>query len=320
MSREPLMPEVLDGFTAALVSPRRRRRWFVPRVLGTGLVVLAVGGTAVAAVAPEVPWNPFGGRSASVSGPGTPVSLAPPPADQTDTLAVLRRAQNDRDHGPLVSAWLRRFKSGEVDWGRIRIRYVRFLREVEVQSPEALDGRTIGKVRRGSLYLIPYDAAGVKQSRADFGFEEFCLVALYDDWPAGGPAPDRRGRDPQSGGRRATQRPASLEDRVTGGGPCGSAHTVRIKGLAGAGSYGRSWGIVPDGVAAVRARTRDGQMVTSRVENNAYELLAPGRDRPQDGSDTGQFAERRPPKSGQLRSGSYEWLDASGKVIRRMPY
>ena len=309
MSREPLMPEVMDGLTAAVRRDRPRRRWFLPRVLGAGLVVLAVGGTAVAAVAPEVPWNPFGGD------PNPPVTLEPPPADQTGTLAVLRRPQTDADRSPLVTAYLKRYRQANV-----RLGYIRYLREVEV-GPMIISGnRRYGDVRRASLFLIPQDTRRVKGMPKGFAPEEFCLAAIYDSWPEGAaPPPFPPPHKDRTGKLVVEPRPAELVDRVTGGGACGSSHVVRMKGIA-SGLWGQVNGIVPDGVATVRATTRDGQIVTGRVVNNAYELLAPGRDLPQDGSDTGRGAAMRPPKSGQLKSGTYEWLDASGQVIRRMPY
>ncbi len=308
MSRQPLMPEVLDGLTAAVARRRLRRRWMLPRVLGTGLVVLAIGGTAVAAVAPEVPWNPFGGD------PDPPVTLEPPPADQIGTLAVLRRPQTDADRSPLVTAYLKRYRQANV-----RLGYIRFLREVEVGPMIVSGSRRYGAVRRASLFLIPQDTRRVKGLPPGMAPQEFCLAAISDSWPEGAPPPNFPPRQGRDGRLLVPERPADLVDRVTGGGACGSSHVVRMKGL-NSGIWGRVNGIVPDGVAAVRATTRDGQTVTGRVVNNAYELLAPGRDLPQDGSDTGRGAQLRPPKSGQLKSGTYEWLDASGKVIRRMPY
>lgn len=310
MTRDPLMPEVLDGFDRALRRRPARRRRHVPRALGITLLALAAGGTALAAIAP---WNPIG------SGPDAAVTRKPPTPDQLRTLAVLRRAQTDGDRGPLVTAFLRRSGEGATG-GRIRLDYVRHLRDVEVLSSSTVDAGAPLRRRttRASLYLIPQDGRRAKGLPPGVPKQQFCLAAVFDAWPQGTAPPDLAGARTAGGG--APRRPADLVERVTGGGACGSAHDVRVKGLAsGDLTGGRKHGIVPDGVAAVRARTRDDQLVTAKVVNNSYELLAPGRNLPPDPHDRDPrpFA---PPLSGQFKSGGYEWLDASGTVIRKMPY
>lgn len=314
MSREPLMPEVLDGLTAAIQRSRPRRRRFLPHGLGLGLAVVLVSGTAVAAVMPQVPWNPFGGAA------DAPVSTTPPPPDQLATLAVLRRPQTGRDRTALITAYLKR--TGKRPGAKIRVDYVRALGDVEVGGIGFVGGRQQARTRLGQLVLTPQERDTTDQSQIahQLGRFEFCLDVVYDFWPdpAVEPAPQVWPPDPDA---PAPTRPPDLVDRVLGGGTCGDAHVVRMKGLSiGGAMFGRVTGIVPDGVAAVQAQTRDGQLVTAKVVDNAYQLLAPGRNLPQDGSDTGRGADMRPPKSGQFKSGTFRWLDASGAVTRRLPY
>src|ERR1700754_4185703 len=70
------------------------RRW-VPRVATTGLAVLAMGGTALAATGVG---NPI------VGNPENPVTTSdtPSPTVLTEQLAILRRPQSDADHSPAV--------------------------------------------------------------------------------------------------------------------------------------------------------------------------------------------------------------------------
>ncbi|MDQ8046908.1 MAG: hypothetical protein REI11_20050, partial [Patulibacter sp.] len=78
-------------------------------------------------------------------------------------------------------------------------------------------------------------------------------------------------------------------------------------------------GVVPDGVAAVRGTTRAGQVVTTRVVNNSFQLLAPGRDSGPDTAANGASRPDLPSLSGQFKHQSVEWLDENGKVLRHLP-
>jgi hypothetical protein len=75
------------------------RRW-MPRVATTGLAVLAMGGTALAATGV---WNPIVGNP---EGTAT-TSDTPSPTVLTQQLGILRRPQSDADHSPAVEASLR---------------------------------------------------------------------------------------------------------------------------------------------------------------------------------------------------------------------
>lgn len=310
MTREPLMPEVLDGFDRAIRRGPGRRRWFAPRAFGIALVGLAVGGTAIAAVAP---WNPMGAGSEAAT-------TTPPPPDQMNTLAVLRRAQTDQDRGPLITAMLSR-EGRRPHEGKVRLPYVRHLRDVETRiGMVSAGGRGTGTLRTASLYLVPRTARPNPTYDRYSGPLQFCLDSVYDSWPDPSTPPPGFDRLPAQAKQKVPQRSPDLKDRVSGGGTCGSAHNVRMKGLSTGGAFGGNIiGIVPDGVATVRARTRDGQPVEAKVENNSFQLLAPGRNLPPDPHDRDPRP-WAPPLSGQFKSGSFEWLDASGKVIRKMPY
>lgn len=311
MTRDPLLPEVLDGFDRALRRKPVRRRWFAPRTFGIALVGLAVGGTAVAAVAP---WNPMGSNSGAAT-------TSPPPPDQLNTLAVLRRAQTDTDRGPLITAFLKR-TGRRPDAGKVRLPFVRHLRDVETTIGVVFTdtGASKGTMAKASLYLVPRTARPNPKFDRYSGPLHFCLESVSDSWPDPATVPPVLVERKKRTGEALAPRPTSLEDRVTGSGTCGSAHNVRMKGLSTGGAFGGNLiGIVPDGVAAVRAKTRDGQPVEARVENNSFQLLAPGRNLPPDPHDRDDRP-WAPPLSGQFKSGTYEWLDASGKVIRRMPY
>lgn len=253
--------------------------------------------------------------------PGEAYTLAPPVPDQSAAFAVLRRPQTDRDRGPLISAFLARMADGPQ--GKVLLRSVRYLREVESRPTVLVAGDA--EVRRvaGELYLVPAEqrGAGSRASVPSSGRGalpaapgSMCLWSVADGWAAGEPAPFT------PPGATSPPRPAALADRVTGGGTCGSPHTIRTKGLImGAANYGSIVGIVPDGVAFVRQRTRDGGTVTARVANNSFELLAPGRDLGPDPSVNGPNRPDLPPLSGQFKHGTQQWLAADGRVLRRLP-
>ena len=309
MTRDPLMPEVLDGFDRALRRTPARRRWFAPRAFGVALVGLALGGTAIAAVAP---WNPMGSNSGAAT-------TSPPPPDQLRTLGVLRRPQTDRDRGALITAMLNR--AGLPHEGKVRLPYVRHLRDVEMKLGMVLaGGKETGTIGTASLYLVPRTARPNPKFDRYSGPLQFCLSSVYDSWPDPATTPPDIIQQAKQARRPVPARPTALADRLSGGGTCGSAHNVRMKGLSTGGAFsGNVTGIVPDGVSAVRALTRDGQPVQARVTDNSFQLLAPGRNLPPDPHDRDDRP-WAPPLSGQFKSGTYEWLDASGKVIRKMPY
>lgn len=309
---EPVMPEVLRSFEVAARTRRRspwRRRL---RVGGAGLAIVLVSGSALAATGQ---WNPFG------TGPGDAYTLAPPVPDQASEFAVLRRPQADRDRGALISAFLLRMADGPQ--GRILLRSVRYLRDVDSRPTVLHNGRADVRRLRAELYLVPVQQRG-SGSRATVPSSgqgglpaipgSMCLWSVADGWPVGGPAPFT------PPGATSPPRPPALADRVTGGGTCGSPHTIRTKGLMmGAANDGSIVGIVPDGVAFVRQRTRDGGTVTARVRNNSFELLAPGRDLGPDPAVNGPGRPDLPPLSGQFKHGTQQWLAGDGRVLRRLP-
>lgn len=309
MTRDPLMPEVLDGFDRALRRKPVRRRWFATRAFGITLVGLAVGGTALAAVAP---WNPMGHGSDAAT-------TTPPPRDQLHTLAVLNRAQTEDDRGPLITAILAR--EGEMPHaGKVRLPFVRHLRDGESRIGMVMAGSAEpGSLGTVALYLVPRTTKKTPYD-GNVGPLQFCLTSVYDFWPDPATTPGDLRQIAKRTKEPVPERPPNLGDRVSGGETCASAHVVRMKGLSSGGAAnGNIFGLVPDGVAAVRARTRDGQLVEAPVEQNSFQLLAPGWKLPPDPHDRDDRP-WTPPMSGQFKSGTFEWLDASGQVIRRMPY
>ncbi len=184
---EPVMPEVLRSFEVAARTRRRspwRRRL---RVGGAGLAIVLVSGSALAATGQ---WNPFG------TGPGDAYTLAPPVPDQASEFAVLRRPQADRDRGPLISTFLLRMADGPQ--GRILLRSVRYLRDVDSRPTVLHDGRADVRRLRAELYLVPVQQRG-SGSRATVPSSgqgglpaipgSMFLWSVADGWPVGGPAP-----------------------------------------------------------------------------------------------------------------------------------
>jgi hypothetical protein len=102
---------------------RRRRLPWLTRPIAVGLALVAVGGTAFAAVAI---WTPLLGNQQYGYNPGA--STSAPPQDELNALAVLRRPQTDADRGALTQAaltYINDYTSG------VRTAYVRLLATVD---------------------------------------------------------------------------------------------------------------------------------------------------------------------------------------------
>ncbi|MDQ8047142.1 MAG: hypothetical protein AAGC46_17345 [Solirubrobacteraceae bacterium] len=334
--RAPLMPEVMDAMTGAVArrpGAPRRRRW-LGRGAMLGAVVVLGSGTALAA---SGQWNPLG------AGHHKAYTLAPAPAGDTETLAVLRRPQTVQDQNPLMTAFLRRVAqhddAEERFVGRVYLRSIRYLRDVETGEMGGWNGRWHKQVRHGVLVLVPSDlkVPGISQSPlapSRFGpagttpppmpEHQLCLDTVYDAWPAGGPPPMMlRAPRPKHAKRpyAKPERPARLEDRISGGGTCVSLHVLRTKGIVeGAFNYGALTGVVPDGVAAVRITTRTGVVMTQRVVNNSFQLLTPGRNHlVANRIPDGRVVYDEPAKKDQFKHQTLQWLAADGRIIRHVP-
>lgn len=315
-TRQPAMPEVLTAIEGSIrrrrAAPVRRFRGFTR---GAGVIVaLALGsGTALAATGH---WDPFwDGRHDPRS-----FILSPPPELQSASLAVLRRTQDNRDRNELLSAFLQRTSRD----ARVRLPSVRYLRTLTPTTEVGPRGRVLDADRRQIFVLIPRDLTvqpghsaqpgAPHGSDGETGRNWLCAWTVEDNWPAGADRPTLELSPPDA---TSPPRPASLADRVTGGGGCATIQDIRVKGmLSGTFATGALYGLVPDGVAAVRARTVAGQRITAKVENNSFELLAPAPDRNQAATPQTRMGYSIP--SGRFKHGTVEWVDAGGEVIRRI--
>jgi hypothetical protein len=238
----PLLPELSDnlatGAERLAVSPAPARRARRTRLVALGTVaVLAASGVAAAATGV---WSPQVGDGTD------PASLAvdAPPQAQLDALAVLRRAQTDADRGENSEYTLKFFGSLR----GVRLDYVRLL----------------GTQAGGAGYVLVSAASEgtdgvVAQMRATKARQE------------GRPAP------------AATRNPLCLFARDPAGSGGGVSCFTLQQVLAGRAVMGRSsgsrgpaaaFGLVPDGVAQVRAGDGPGAPVAD-VRDNFFELTTP---------------------------------------------
>lgn len=304
--REPAMPEVMRAVRGAVrrrSSPRSQWRRRALRGTGLGLVIALAGGTALAASGQWHPFRKWDGRLPPTADYG------PPPADQMDVLAVLRRDQTDDDRSALVTATLRLLSTDSA--AGVHVNQVRVLRPATTGISSAA-GTSRAEIEAhtttfsGKLILIPAARWGhVDADHPTSSIKDaLCLWSSADTWPdAATPAPDLwAGRPPK--GARPLRRDPDIQKRVTSGGTCGDGHQLRTKGLTtGALSLGTLTGLVPDGVATVRATTSAGVVMSDRVVNNSYQLQAPW-------FDGGRWPGRR------FKQGSLQWVAADGHVLR----
>jgi len=110
-----------------------------------------------------------------------------------------------------------------------------------------------------------------------------------------------------------------------GGSGCGRASSVREHGVSSlsGGPNGTHWvGVVPDGVARVRFTPDGGTPKDSIVRENFYEIRVPEhapetRIRPPKGWKAPVGEDGMIPGAGGPASGTIEWFDSAGKVIKR---
>ncbi|MDO9397550.1 MAG: hypothetical protein Q7T71_13465, partial [Herbiconiux sp.] len=138
-----------------------------------------------------------------------------------------------------------------------------------------------------------------------------CLATSFDVWPEGEARPLVEWAVPSAKRGRAQPtpqpRPAALKDRITGGLSCADGHQIRTKGLTIGGnlSMGAIGGLVPDGVATVRATASRGDVISTPVRDNVYFIQAPV-------FDNGRWG-----VGPRFKQGSLEWVAPDGRVIRR---
>jgi hypothetical protein len=139
--------EQLRGAERALAAGARPRRR--PRLRARRSLVLALAGAAIAvpALAATQPWQPILGEPAHHDTPSG-ISATAPPADQLAALAVLRRAQDDRDRSETAQALLR-FVG--VDFHGVRTAYMRLLTSSTGQAAVLVPAEAIVDPSRGSV-------------------------------------------------------------------------------------------------------------------------------------------------------------------------
>jgi hypothetical protein len=262
-----LLPELSDDLAIAAerlaATPIRRPRRRRTRFVALSTVaVLAASGAAAAATGI---WRPQVGDGSA------PPSLAAdaPPQAQLAALGVLRRAQTDADRGENSEYTLKFFGSLR----GVRLDYVRLLGMQAGGAGyvlvSAASEETDGVVARMRALKARHDGLAVPAPTRD----PLCLFA----------------RDPQgSGGGVAC---FTLEQVLAG---------RAVMGMSGRGREA-AFGLVPDGVAQVRAGNGPEAPVAA-VRDNFFELTASG-------ADAGEAS---------LMTG-LQFLDADGRVVMRSP-
>jgi hypothetical protein len=243
----PVEDRVRDEIFARIVAedprepaPRRRRRRRPPRRLAVVLALLvAVGGTAIAAGI----WNPTIGTNRT----GHPkVSTTPLPAAELAAIGALRRAQTPADRGRDSEAVLRMMVPA-YDNG------------VHLASVRLLTTWPPG----GFAVLVPVDTTTVNPGGLD-GLPQFTGngLCLFITAPPLGDEPD-------TGNNGYGELCGTVADIRAGRLVIGAEIGGRLQLV----------GVAPDGVARVRIALHDGTAVTAPVLDNAFHFdvrVAPG--------------------------------------------
>jgi hypothetical protein len=273
-----LLPDLSHDLVAVAQRKARHHVAVRRRVRVAGLTLggaLALGG--VVATAATI-WTPQLGDDHR----GHPVaSASAPPVEQLARLGVLRRAATDADHGA-ESAYALRLM--DPDLQGIRTGYVRLL----------------GTQQDGKGYvLVPVASYGSRDHTGAATPDALCLFS----------------RDVDGGGLSCFTTRQVLEGRAeaamgppTGVEPVGPVVTTpngsrfrRTRSTVTAAGM-RFFGLVPDGVAAVRLANDQGAALAT-VHDNFFQAPIP--------TDAAHAGE--PLKPGDLPT--YEWLDAAGNVV-----
>ena len=261
----PLIPEVelalFEAATRHAAAPARRRT----RVARDGrlwMVAPALAATfvAVAVAVAAVAWRPLLGDSGRRGHPT--VSASGLPAAQRKLLGVERRAQTAADRTPAVRAQL-----------RLLVRSAnRGVRTNAIRVLETLPGGAVA-------FLVPERSFGDIVAGAHAPAIANALCVLY-------PSPPRAPGSPVAPSGSAQECWSTAQLRA------GTAIAI----VRGAGDF-HVIGLVPDGVASVAVRRRDGTYATVRVRNNFFDL-----------------AETTPPYLAPVGR-SDRWSDAAGRAI-----
>jgi hypothetical protein len=239
-----LMPEVHDAIARAVAHRTHRRRWWRPsRRMG----LLAVGATIVTgtALAATGAWNPILGDDHR----GHPQRASTEiPGDQRAAIAVLRRAQTDRDRGPRVQATLRMLARGEING--IHTDGIRLLRT----RPQ------------GVTILVPVERVGRHDKGYPSSIRHRVLCVLTSSRTPAVVGHARGAKSPRQAMGFAGQ-------------SCGSLRSLRTTGIGGAIGGPKGFlvnALVPDGVDRVVIRLRNHHYLHVPVSNNLYEVNTGG--------------------------------------------
>jgi hypothetical protein len=235
---DPLIPEAyrdLIGYVQRQSASDGREARTLRRFRRRGVVTVGVVAALATgtALAATAPWRPQVGNNRI----GHPrVSTDPLPADLVNALSVLRRPQNDADRDPAVQALLTLL--GPRENAGIHVDGVRLLQT-------RADGVTV---------LMPADRIGTSDP-GEFSSERHNVVCML----YGIPGHIVRGRmtSPSAGSK------------------CGDTADLNAGRILLGGQYaGRLElnGLVPDGVAEVAVRLRDGATVRATVANNSFHI------------------------------------------------
>jgi hypothetical protein len=266
-----LMPEVHDALARGVATrgAAHRRRWRAPRRRMTLLLLGAVllSGSAVAAVVQG--WHPTLGNDRHGHPTTSTVALS---ARSLTSLAVLRRPQDARDRGGDVQAVLRQLGAKEI--GGIHVPSI----------------RVVQRERDRVVFVLAADHVGRRVAGSTVSVKRRVLCVF-----TGLRVPARTVTLPVKGKLTRVRLPPDF----TTGQSCGSLATLGAAGIGLLnGAEGRlvAGALVPDAVARVSIRLRDGRTVSAPVRDNYYSV------------DVG----KNHPVARDVR-----WYDAAGRLIVR---
>lgn len=257
---EAVLPEVQRALHDAIVQGKvDTRQWIRRPLFVVPAVVLALGSTALAATGA---WRPLLGNERL----GHPTSSrSEVPAEQLQMLGVLRRPQTDADRGPQVENMLRNALSNRSEAGGV----------TGVRTDSI---RRIAATSKSTWIMVPVKRVAAPKRVPGTANERDMICVLMGEPPSSGKG----------------------FSKVGYGRSCRSTQDIALGRLAGGAAFGRHlqlWGVVPDGVAKVKARLRGGNGITATVRDNAYVIDA-------------TIPER-------AWIGHYIWYDRNGSELRR---
>jgi hypothetical protein len=226
-------------------------------------VLVGVGLLAGGAAAATTPWLPDLGSDHPRD---FAVDSSPPPAAQLRTLGVLRREQTTADR-EVAQSYALRFFGG--DTSAVRTDFVRSLSGGGAAGSAAV----LVPVRSYEVQRVVVDAFGKPMPVSETADDGLCLF-VGDNGAGGG------------------QGCHSLADVAAG----------RVRGALASTENARFFGLVPDGVAQVRARRASAPPRRFAVKDNFYDFtLTPAG------------------KGAAVSIEALDWLDRDGRVLKTQP-